>query len=247
VKLGLPILCLVPLLAQSPAERGMVHVDYTCTAEDIDSFGLACTEERSCPIFFEVSAVDSAGSSVFVAGDIHTATTTLYGVLLSTEDGGASWSEAIPRLRSTAFEQFQFRQDHGWLSGQRLEPLPKDPFLMITTNGGKDWHQRPLFEETRFGSIAQFWFDSASAGQLIFDASVGNRTKQELYSTMTGGESWEIKQTSSKLLQLKTGRGSGSGWTVTTPPGSKAYLIERNAGGRKETLARFLIHIGDCK
>lgn len=246
MKLALPILCLIPLSAQPPAGRGMVHVDYTCTAEDMDSFGLACTEERPCPIFFEVSAVDSIGSSVFVAGDIHTPTTTLYGVLLSTEDNGATWSESIPRLRSTAFEQFQFRQDRGWLSGQRLEPLPKDPFLMITTNGGKDWHQRPLFDDTRFGSITQFWFDSASSGQLIFDASVGNQIKQELYSTMNGGESWEIKQSSANRLNLAAAP-ANSGWSITTPPGSKAYLIEHIADGRKDTLARFLVHIGDCK
>lgn len=246
MKLGLPLICSISLLAQAPAGQPMVHVDYTCTPEDRDSFGLACTEDRPCPIFFEVSAVDSIGSSVFIAGDIHTPTTTLYGVLLTTDDGGATWSEAMPRLRSTAFEAFQIRQEKGWLSGQRLEPLPKDPFLLITTDGGKNWHQKPLFEETRFGSIVQFWFDSADTGQLIFDDSVGNKVKQELYSTMTGGDGWELKQTSSQPLQLNIPR-RASAWTIATPPGSKAYLIERAVNGRKETLARVLIHIGDCK
>jgi photosystem II stability/assembly factor-like uncharacterized protein len=235
----LALFFILPLAAQQ------VHVDYTCTAEDVDAFGLTCSEQRPCPIFFEVSAVDSIGSTVFVAGDIHTATTTLYGVLLATDDGGASWNEAIARLRSTAFEQMQVRGDHAWLSGQRLEPLPKDPFLLITANGGKDWHQRALFEESRFGSITQFWFETAAAGQLIFDASVGKDVKQELYATMTGGENWEIKQTSPKALKLAGAHASA--WTVTAPAGSKTYLIERGAGARKETLARFLIHIGDCK
>lgn len=235
----LALFFILPLAAQQ------VHVDYTCTAEDIDAFGLSCSEQRPCPIFFEVSAVDAIGSTVFVAGDIHTATTTLYGVLLSTDDGGVSWNEAIARLRSTAFEHMQVRGDHAWLSGQKLEPLPKDPFLLITTDGGKDWHARPLFEESRFGSITQFWFDSATAGQLIFDASVGKDVKQELYATMTGGENWEIKQTSPKALKLAGTHASA--WTAAAPAGSKTYLIERGAGARKETLARFLIHIGDCK
>jgi hypothetical protein len=234
-------LFLVPLLAQPP-----VHVDYTCPPEDIDSFGLTCSEDRPCPVFFEISSVDSFGSRVFVAGDIHTATTTLYGVLLSTDDGGASWTEAIPRLRSTAFEQFQIVGDHGWLSGQRLEPLPKDPFFMITADGGKSWRQRPLFEESRFGSIAQFWFESPESGELIFDDSVGKTTNQELYGTMTGGENWEIRQKSTKPLHLKTTRPDPS-WTVSAPPGSKTYLIEHIVNGRKEIVTRFLIHIGDCK
>ncbi len=230
----------MPLLAQAP-----VHVDYTCPADDIDSFGLTCSEEQPCPVFFEVSAVDSFGSRIAVAGDIHTATTTLYGVILTTEDGGASWAEAITRLRSTAFEQFQVIGDHGWLSGHRLEPLPKDPFVMLTTDGGKDWRQRPLFEESRFGSIAQFRFDTLLGGELIFDDSVGKAIHQELYVTMTGGENWEIRQTSTTLLHLKPM--NEAVWIVTAPPGSKTYSIEHVVNGKKETFARFLVHIGDCK
>jgi hypothetical protein len=238
-------LCLVPLLAQTPRVQPPVRVDYACPPEDIETFGLTCSEDRPCPVFFEVSAVDSIGSRVFVAGDIHTGTTTLYGVLLFTEDGGASWSESIPRLRLAAFDQFQFIGEHGWLSGHRVEPLPKDPFLMLTTDGGKSWRERPLFEETRFGSIAQFWFDSATGGQLIFDDSVGKATYQELYSTMTGGESWEIKQKSTKVLASV--RAFTERWSVTAPMGSATYLIERIVNGKKESVARFLIHIGDCK
>ncbi len=241
MKPALLLLILVPLCAQPP-----VHVDYTCTPEDVESFGLTCSEEQPCALFFEVSAVDSIASQVFVAGDIHTATTTLYGVLLSTDDGGKSWNEAIPRLRSTSFEQFQIIQSHGWLSGQRIEPLPKDPFLMITADGGKSWRQRAMFEETRFGSIAQFWFESPENGELIFDDSVGKAINQELYSTKSGGENWEIKQKSTTPLHLKAARPETS-WKITAAAGSTTYLIEHIVNGQKQTVARFLIHIGDCK
>jgi hypothetical protein len=241
VKPYLLLVFLGPLLAQPP-----VHVDYTCPAEDIDAFGLTCSEDQPCPVFFEVSAVDSFGSHVFVAGDIHTATTTLYGVVLSTDDAGATWNEAITRLRSTAFEQFQVIDAHGWLSGQRLEPLPKDPFLMITSDSGKTWRQKPLFEDTVFGSILQFWFSSAESGELIFDDSVGKVTQQELYGTMTGGENWEIRQKSSKPLQIAAAHLNAS-WKISAPPGSATYLIEHIVNGQKQTVARFLIHIGDCK
>jgi hypothetical protein len=240
VKPSLLFICLVPLLAQPP-----VHVDYTCPAEDVDFFGLTCSEDRPCPVFFEVSAVDSIGSHIFVAGDIHTATTTLFGVVLSTDDGGATWNEAIQRLRSASFEQFQFIGDHGWLSGHRLEPLPKDPFMMLTNDAGKNWRQRPLFEESRFGSITQYIFDSPTTGELIFDDSVGKTTNQELYGTMTGGDNWNLKQTSTKPLQLKTQKPSE--WAVSAARGSTTYLIEHIVNGKKEASVRFLIHIGDCK
>lgn len=234
------LLSLVPMLAQAP-----VHVDYTCTQADFDSFGLSCSEEQPCPVFFEVSAVDAFGSRIVVAGDIHTATTTLYGVVLTTEDGGAGWNEAFTRPRSTAFEQLQIIGDHGWLSGQRLEPLPKDPFLLITSDGGKNWRERPIFEETRFGSIAQFRFETTLSGELIFDDSVGKAVHQELYATKTGGDNWDLRQTGTKALHLKPV--SDAAWIVTAPPGSKTYLIEHAVGGKKQAFARFLIHIGDCK
>lgn len=231
----------IPLLAQPP-----VHVDYACTPEDIDSFGLSCSEDQPCPVFFEVSAVDSFGSHLFVAGDIHTSTTTLYGVVLSTDDAGATWSEAIARPRSTEFEEFQVIGNRAWLSGQRVEPLPKDPFFLITTDDGKTWRQKPLFEETRFGSIAQFWFSSPENGELIFDDSVGKATNQELYGTTSGGENWEVKQKSTKALRLAAARANSS-WKISAPPASTAYLIEHVVNGQKQTVARFLIHIGDCK
>ncbi len=212
----------------------------------MDSFGLTCSEDRPCPVFFEVSAVESFGSHVFVAGDIHTATTTLFGVLLSTDDGGASWTEAMTRMRSAAFEQFQIVGNHGWLSGQRVEALPKDPFFLITSDGGKSWLERPLFEDTHFGSIAQFWFDSPQNGELLFDDSVGKAIDQELYTTSNGGENWELKQKSTKPLHLKSARANGS-WIISATSGSATYLIERNINGRKEPISRFLIHIGDCK
>jgi hypothetical protein len=241
VKPCLFLLCLLPLLGQPP-----VHVDYTCTQEDMDSFGLTCSEDQPCAVFFEVSAVDSFGSHIFVAGDIHTATTTMFGVLLSTDDGGATWTEAISRPRSTAFEQFQIIDSHAWLSGQRVEPLPKDPFLMLTTDGGKSWRERPLFEETRFGAIAEFWFDSPESGELVFDDSVGKATNQELYGTKTGGESWEIKQKSTRPLHLASARPNAT-WKISAPTGSTTYLIDHIVNGQKQTVARFLIHIGDCK
>lgn len=241
----------VKLLLLLPAAAGLfaqsaVHVDYACTQEDVDSFGLSCSEDQPCPVFFEISAVDSFGSHIFVAGDIHTATTILYGVLLSTDDGGASWSEAIPRRRGTAFEQFQIIGNNGWLSGHEVDSLSKDPFFLITTDAGKSWHEKALFDDSRFGSIAQFWFDTPATGQLIVDDSVGKTIDQELYATNTGGEGWELREKSTSALHLKTPRPAPT-WVATAASGSPHYVIERNATGRKEPFARFLIHIGDCK
>lgn len=224
------------VLAQSP-----VKVEYACPPEDIDAFGLACAAEDPCPVFVELSAVEAVGARIFVAGNLHTERTTLYGILLETEDSGKTWTEAYKRMRASALEQIQFLDfANGWISGQVIEPLPRDPFLLITTDGGKTWRQKPMFEEPRFGSIAQFWFDSKTTGELVID----HASKHELYATNTGGESWEIKQITADPVKLK-GAHDNTTWRLRAD--GKLYHLEQRGSASWEPFANFTIHVADCK
>ncbi len=232
------------LAAQSP-----VRVEYACPAEDTESFGLTCSADDPCPVFLELASVEAAGARFLVSGNLHTETTTLYGILLASDDGGKTWTEPVPRLRAAALDQIQFIDlQTGWISGQRIEPLPQDPFLLLTSDGGKTWRQRPLFDETRFGSIAQFWFESRTTGELVFDRSQGSSTLQELYETMTGGESWMPTEVSRRAIQLKKARPKDSAaWRARADAATKTYHIERRAADKWESIASFLIEIADCQ
>ena len=232
------------LTAQSP-----VRVEYSCPAEDVDSFGLTCSADDPCPVFLELAWVESAGARLLVTGNLHTATTTLYGILLLSEDAGKTWTEPIMRLRSAALDQIQFIDlQTGWISGQKIEPLPKDSFLLLTTDGGTTWRQRPLFDETRVGSIAQFWFESRTIGELVFDRSQGASTLQELHQTMTGGESWAPARVSRTVIRLQKAQPRDSAsWRARADAATKTYRIERRAGDKWESVASFLIEIGECK
>src|SRR5260370_2444712 len=42
---------------------------FECTEEDIQSFGLRCSEEEPCPIFLELSAFAPVGHQLFLAGN----------------------------------------------------------------------------------------------------------------------------------------------------------------------------------
>ena len=200
-------------------------------------------------MFLELSGIDSTGPRIFVSGNLHTATTTLYGILLASEDGGKTWTEPFARMRAATIEQIQFRDiETGWISGHHIEPLPKDPFFLLTTDGGKSWTMRPVFEETRFGTIAQFWFESRTTGEMVFDRSQRGSVRQELYESQTGGASWNVKQVSSSQIHLaKTRPTEEIQWRVNTDAASHAYRLEQRGPDRWESVASFLVHAGDCK
>jgi photosystem II stability/assembly factor-like uncharacterized protein len=226
----------VSLVAQSP-----VKIDYACTPEDIDGFGLTCSAEDPCAVFLELSSVEAVGAKIFVTGNLHTERTTLYSILLASEDNGSNWSEAHKRIRAAALEQIQFIDyANGWVSGQVIEPLPRDPFLLITTDGGKTWHQKAIFDESRFGSIGQFWFESKTSGQLVID----HAPNHEVYQSNTGGENWEVEEVTPKPVRLK-GHHEGTTWRLRAD--GKVYRLERRGTANWEPVSTFAIRVGDCK
>jgi photosystem II stability/assembly factor-like uncharacterized protein len=199
-------------------------------------------------VFLELASAEANGASLFVTGDLHTQNTTMFGLLLKSDDQGVTWTEPNGRIRSAALEEIQFLDpQHGWISGVKLEPLPRDPFLLLTTDGGKTWTESPLFEETTFGSIQQLWFDSATDGDLVLDKSQGPAKRYERYATKTGGASWELQESDSKPIHLAGAKPKeDASWRVRA--GQDAYLVERRSGdGGWRTAARFAIRAGECR
>jgi hypothetical protein len=239
VRFAAALLACASLLAQSPAK-----VEYTCPPEDIDAFGLSCAPDDPCHVFLELSSIEAAGPKLFAAGNLHTESTTLYGILLASEDGGKNWTEPLKRIRAAALEQIQFIDNaKGWISGQSIEPLPRDPFLLITDDGGNTWRQKMLFDDSRFASVAQFWFDSPEAGQLVLDRELNGRPLHERYQTNTGGESWELEESTSKPVVLKTRKDAV--WRLRAD--GKRYYAQRRGPSGWETVASFPIEVADCK
>ncbi len=151
--------------------------------------GLACPEDEPCPVYLELANIEAVGNKLFLPGNLHTPTITIYSVLLATEDSGKTWSEPHSRVRSAGLDQIQFIDfQNGWISGANLQGAPRDPFLLLTTDGGKTWRQRPIYGESRLGVIERFWFESPQEGTMLVDARLESNV-HELYETRTGGES----------------------------------------------------------
>lgn len=240
------------LEAQAPAALEYagkpLHIVYECTAEDVLGAGLACSEDDPCPVLLELSGIETAGLRIVVTGNIHTTTATLSSLLLSSEDAGRTWIEPHARIRFGLLEQIQFIDlETGWIAGARMLGLPKDPFLLLTTDGGKTWREQPLFEEPRAAVIERFWFDSRTNGFLLMKARTAN--SHELYETATGGESWSLRHASASPIRFpRPARDPADAPLRIRADGrSHSFHIERQQAGKWTLVADFLVDIGQCK
>lgn len=225
-------------------------VPFQCTEEDIRTAGLSCTDEEPCPVYLELAGAASTGIRLFTAGNIHTANATLFSILLGSDDNGHTWREAHERIRSSAFDGLQFADtDNGWAGGILVSPLPQDPFLLRTTDGGKTWRAAPLFTETRYGSIQQFHFDDKTEGAAIIDRGSGSGAdRYESYETHDGGDSWTVKETSTKPLTLKrAATAPPPEWRVRPDANSRSFQLERRQGTRWTSVASFAVNLGVCR
>ena len=223
---------------------------FQCTAEDIRSAGLDCTEDDPCPVYLELSLAESSGIRIFAAGNIHTASATLYSVLLGTDDNGQSWREVFDRVRGASLDRIQFSgTDSAWVSGGLVYPLPHDPFLIVTSDGGKSWRQTSIFSEPGLGAIQQFSFDDSKTGALIVDhGAASDDDRYELYESLDGGDSWTIKETSVKPLKLKRAPPAPAAeWRVRADAPTKSYHVEHRQGTRWLGVGAFSVSLGVCK
>ena len=200
-------------------------------------------------MFLELAALESLGNRVFAAGNIHSATSTLYSILLASDDSGRTWQEAHERLRGVSLDRIQFVDfEFGWISGQAVQPLPADPFLLITSDGGKTWRQRPLFSESRAGAILQFWFSSRNNGSLVLDrGQSGDLGRYELYETPNGGETWMLRETNERLIRLKRMAGENTDWRIRADARTKSFAVERRHAEKWTALALFAVEVQACR
>ncbi len=224
-------------------------VPFHCTEEDIRTAGLTCSEQDPCPVYLELAAVESTGIRIFAAGNIHTPTATLYTILLGTEDNGQTWREVHERVSGAGLDHLQFADvETGWISGLSFAPLPQDPFLLLTTDGGKTWRPRPIFNETRFGSIQQFFFEDKKSGSLVIDHGPGSTDRYELYESNDGGETWNIRESSRQPIRIKRAPAvPNPDWRVRADGPTKSFHLEHRRGQKWITLAAFAVHLGGCK
>ena len=243
-----PVVPAAPLVLENAGKPMLVP--FRCTEEDIRSAGLGCSEQDPCPVYLELAAVESTGIRIFAAGNIHTASATLYTLLLGSEDNGRTWREVHQRVRGAGLDHIQFADvETGWTSGLSFGPLPQDPFLLMTTDGGRTWRPRAIFNEPRIGSIQQFFFEGRKSGSLEIDHGPGSSgDRYELFETNDGGETWNIHETNVKAIRIKGAPATpNADWRVRADGPTKSFHLEHRQGQRWISLAAFLVNLSACK
>ena len=80
-------------------------------------------------------------------------------------------------MRASGLELIQFIDfETGWIGGESLGSVPRDPFFLLTHDGGKTWYSRPVYGELREGAVDYFRFDSKTHGTLWIDRSQSGET-----------------------------------------------------------------------
>ena len=217
-----------------------------CGDPEITEFGLECTVKDSCSIYLELAGIEQAGGRLFLSGNFHTGSATLWSLLLASEDEGRTWTEPHPRLRGAALDDIQFVDaETGWVSGHIAGALPRDPFLLKTTDGGKTWRRVPVFEESGYGAIDAFRFDSRASGVLYLQRRGEPRQRYQRWETQNGGDTWTLREAGPKPFPpLKPRR---SGWRIRTDARARMYFVERMNEKTWTAVARFPVRFGECR
>ncbi len=228
-----------------------LRLPFQCTAAEIADFGMTCTTRAPCPVYLDLTAVEAVNERVFVAGNFHDGSNTLFSILLASEDGGQSWKEVHERLRGVGLDLIHFHDDdNGWVTGHVLALPPRDPFFLITSDGGQHWRRRDIFSQSGIGLIDQFWFDDERSGGLLIDrVRAGDAGRRyERYETMTGGADWMIREVSAQPIRLRNifPATPSADWRLTPDDRSGAWKVEQRQPGGWAPVSEFLIETGLC-
>lgn len=203
---------------------------------------MSCSDQEPCPIYLELSSVSAKGTKIALAGNLHGTSVTLFSILLTSDDGGATWKEPAVRIPSAALEQVQLLDStHGWAAGETQVPLTRDPFFLITTADGA-WDRKALGEDGTAGAVQRFWFDTPDHGELIIDEG-----QYVLYETHNGGESWKVVSKTKQATKLGNAPTvENVDYRLTTDNKSHAYVVEKREGEKWNKVASFPVQVASC-
>jgi hypothetical protein len=154
-------------------------------------------------------------------------------------------------VKGAGLDLIYFRgAESGWISGQVLTVPPRDPFFLLTTDGGAHWRRRNIFDDQRISLVQEFWFDDAKTGGLVIDRVHSSETggRYERYETMTGGADWMIREVSPAPIRPRAARTAmpDSAWRVREDAKTQSWQVEQRVGAGWKLVAAFALEAAVC-
>lgn len=216
---------------------------FECEEERFNDVGIVCLEDQPCVVYTEMTAVHADASRILLAGNFHTQSATLASLVLMSEDGGATWTEPYTRVRLGSLEQIHFNGESGWISGQIIQSLARDPFFLVTKDSGKTWRRRSIYSEPTIGTIQGFRFE----GPLNGEAVLLSEGRSQRWLTRNGGDTWQMSESTERKLPAAAAPAPDSTWRLRSDAKLKAHVLEHQQQGAWFTpVASFLIEAARC-
>ncbi len=188
-----------------------------------------------CPVYLELSAVAANGPKDPCGGESaqHFRDAQLPSCCRATipERHGKNRPPGSGETRSSSCSSDD--SEHAWAAGETQYPLPRDPFVLLTTDGGASWrgasHRRRRQRRFRTAFVVRFggaWRIDRRCGQDV------NERPVSFFESETGGDSWALRSTADRAPALRRAPATAEdpNWRIRTAKDGNAYQIENRAG-----------------
>jgi hypothetical protein len=243
------LFCVAAGWAQTPTASRVVAIGALCSEPSARPADLQC-EDDGCTAYLELSAAALNGERILLTGNIHTGSSTVQSVLLRSDDGGMTWEDTHNRIGGAVLDSVQFYDfENGWIAGHELQQrTPRNAFILITGDGGKTWRKVTPFEQNRTGTIDKLVFDSRTHGFMAVDRlrGVEQNLRYELWESMTGGTSWNIRQVDANPVSIPSPDPAPQPLRLRSDARRKTHVLERQSGSEWRPVAEFSTQAGNC-
>jgi hypothetical protein len=236
-------------------EGPVVTLSTVCDVDRLEYAGIRCSAERPCDLFLELVSIASEGDWMVLAGEVHTSAATYESVVLTSKDGGATWTESADRVAAGGIESISIVDAQtAFVAGQQGDTATGEmPFLLVTDDGGKSWETRTVETggEKVEGLVVAFQADTTSHGYLTLEQLAATGDPYRLYETYNGGRSWSIRQISADKPQIPGPRLAlrTEDWSVRPDSASGEFIVAKRSSSALSGWAdrgRFAGTVGAC-
>jgi photosystem II stability/assembly factor-like uncharacterized protein len=236
-------------------EGPVISLSTACDVDRLEYAGIRCNADRPCDLFLELVSSASEGNWVVLTGEVHTADATYESVVLSSQDGGLTWTESAERVLAGGIESISIVDaETAFVAGQQGDTATGEiPFLLVTDDGGESWETRMVTtgSEKVEGLVVAFQADTTSHGYLTLEQLAATGDPYRLYETYNGGRSWSIRQISADKPQIPGSRLAlgTEDWSVRPDVASGEFIVAKRSSSELSGWAeqgRFAGAVGSC-